>query len=198
VTKEPSEDSRLSRLVNQASEGATPSVEVVQPQAESNRTPPLTVVTAVIAALQAHGVVAAVGGSGLLAALGLINQVRDWDVSCDAPTETVEAALHSTGLRYTRAVAGDGQHATRARFAVVAEDHEVDVLVGFAIRDGGHVIPLPTRVTSRWRGLPMADPTVWLTAYRLLGRHQRADCLDAWLDESTGSSAPVVSQEPSA
>jgi hypothetical protein len=80
------------------------------------------VVTDVIAALQVHGVVAAVGGSGLLAALGLVDQVRDWDVTTDAATETVEVALRSTGLTYTRTVAGDQQYATRARFAVVAAD----------------------------------------------------------------------------
>jgi hypothetical protein len=192
VTNDRIEDWRRARLNINVSAGATPAAEIVQPQAESNRIPPLTVVTAVIAALQGYGAVAAVGGSGLLAALGLVTQVRDWDVTTDAPTETVEVALNSTGLTYTRSVAGDGQHATRARFAVVAEDHEVDVLVGFAIREGTHVVPLPTRITCSWRGLPMADPTVWLTAYRLLGRHDRADCLKAWLDESPGLPTPVV------
>jgi len=142
-------------------------------------TPPLSAVVAVLDALQARGAVAAVGGSGLLAALGLIGRVRDWDVTTDAPTQTVQAALSDTGLPVVVASAGQGGYATRARFV----GHDVDVLVGFALRDHGHVVPLPTTVTRIWRGLPIADPEVWLQAYRLLGRQDRADLLQRWHHE---------------
>ncbi len=146
-------------------------------------TPPLSAVVAVLDALQARGAVAAVGGSGLLAALGLIGRVRDWDVTTDAPTQTVQAALSATGLPVVVASAGQGGYATRARFAVRGVGHDVDVLVGFALRDHGHVVPLPTRVTRIWRGLPIADPEVWLQAYRLLGRQDRAALLQRWHHE---------------
>jgi hypothetical protein len=79
--------------------------------------------------------------------------------------------------------AGEGDYATRARFAVHGVGHDVDVLVGFAVRDHDDVVPLPTRVTRSWLGLPMADPAVWLRAYRLLGRHDRADLLQHWYDD---------------
>lgn len=125
---------------------------------------------------------AAAGGSGLLAALGLIDRVRDWHVTTDAPTQTVQAALSATGLPVAPASAGQGSFATRARFAVRGVGHDVDVLVGFSLRDRGQVFPLPTRVTRTWRGLPIADPMVWLRAYRLLGRHDRADQLQHWYD----------------
>ncbi len=148
------------------------------------QTPPLAAVVAVVNALQAQGAVAAVGGSGLLAALGLVDWVRDWDVTTDAPTQTVQAALSATGLPVDPAPAGQGSYATRARFAVRGVAHDVDVLVGFALRDHGHVVPLPTRVTRTWRGLPIADPMVWLRAYRLLGRQDRADLLQHWHDQS--------------
>jgi len=121
-----------------------------------------------------------VGGSGLLAALGLINRVRDWDVTTDAPTPTVQAALSATGLPVVATSAGCGTYATRARFAVRGAGHDVDVLVGFALRNQGHVVPLPTRITRIWRGLPIADPEVWLQAYQLLGRKDRADLLQHW------------------
>lgn len=156
------------------------------PEPETLRTPPLPVVASVIAALQGHGAVAAVGASGLLAALGLVDQVRDWDVTTDASTGTVQAALRSTGLPYRRVTAGEGRYASRARFTVSAPDHEVEVLVGFAMRDSGSVVPLPTRVTGSWRGLPVADPAVWLLAYRLLGRDERAAPLQGWLDGVSG------------
>jgi hypothetical protein len=149
----------------------------------SAQTPPLSVVTAVLEALQAHDAVAAVGGSGLLAALGLVDSVRDWDVTTDAATETVEAALAGVaGAAVTAASAGEAGYATRARFIVHSDDHDVDVLVGFALLEQQQVVPLPTRVTRMWRGLPIADPAVWLQAYRLLGRHHRADMLQRWLD----------------
>jgi hypothetical protein len=149
----------------------------------SARTPPLSVVTVVVAALQAHGAVAAVGGSGLLAALRLVDSVRDWDVTTDAATQTVEAALAGIpGTAVTSAPAGETGYATRARFIVHGDDHDVDVLVGFALFDHEEVVSLPTRVTRTWRGLPIADPAVWLQAYRLLGRHHRADLLQRWLD----------------
>lgn len=154
------------------------------------RTPPLTVVAAVVAALRAHGAVAAVGGSGLLAALGLAERVRDWDLTTDAATDTVEAALASTGLGYTRVSAGEGRFETRARFCVPGGDHEVEVLVGFAVRDGDRLVPLPTRVGGHWRGLPVADPAVWVRAYRLLGREDRAERLQRWVDEQPQPRAP--------
>lgn len=151
--------------------------------AASPRTPPFETVVEVVEALRAHGAEAAVGGSGLLAALGLVDHVRDWDVTTDAQTATVEAALRSMGVTYTPTTAGGGVYGTRARFIVAAHDHEVDVLVGFALRDGDRIVPLPTRVTRTWRGLPMADPLIWLRAYRLLGQWERADRLQEWMDE---------------
>jgi len=148
-------------------------------------TPPLLVVEAVLDAIHGHGAVAAVGGSGLLAALGLVDRVRDWDVTTDAPTETVEAALQASGLPAGPAPAGEGSYATRARFVVRGVDHNIDVLIGFALRDNkGNAVPLPTRVTRIWRGLPIADPEVWLRAYRLLQRHDRADLLQHWHEEA--------------
>jgi hypothetical protein len=146
-------------------------------------TPPFDVVATVVAALRAHGAEAAIGGSGLLAALGLVEQVRDWDVTTDTDTGVVERALRSTGLPYRRSTAGDGPYRSRARVIVAADEHDVDVLVAFAVQDGDRVVPLPTRVTRTWRGLPIADPLVWRDAYRLLGRTERAVLLQNWIDE---------------
>jgi hypothetical protein len=149
----------------------------------SASTPPLAVVRTVIRALEQRGAVAAVGGSGLLLALGLTDTARDWDVTTDTEVTTVETALRSTGLPFRRVPAGDGSYATRARFLVQGEDHEVDVLVGFAVRIGDDDRGFPTRVTHTWQGLPMGDPEVWLAAYRALGRPERALALERWLDE---------------
>lgn len=136
-----------------------------------------------LAALAAHGVEAAIGGSGLLAALGLVDRVRDWDVTTDGSVELVRAALDDTGLPYRSAAVRDGVYATRERYVVSAPDHEVDVIVGFAVHSAAAdgVVPLPTTITGHWRGLPLADPEVWALAYRLIGRADRAAVLERWL-----------------
>lgn len=126
--------------------------------------------------------VTALGGSGLLAALGLIDRVRDWDLTTDAEPELVATALRAAQLEHAEVTAGDGGYATRARFLVDGGDHEVDLLVGFGFRVGGSTIPIPTRVTGHWQGLPLGDPVKWAHAYRLMGRTGRADTLQTWLD----------------
>jgi hypothetical protein len=68
------------------SEVQTASVEEAAP-----RTPPFQVVSQVLAALRRHGAEAAIGGSGLLAALGLVDQVRDWDVTTEIDHQRPES-----------------------------------------------------------------------------------------------------------
>jgi hypothetical protein len=131
--------------------------------------------------MRERGLVTAIGGSGLLASLGLVEEVHDWDLTTDAPTHSVVEALRSAGWPFRNATVRDGVYATRDRFAVEGADHEVDVLVGFAAYDGDQVVHLPTRVTGHWNDLPMADPVVWARAYRLIGRTDRAALLDEWL-----------------
>ncbi len=145
--------------------------------------PPLDTVKAVLAALEDAGICAAVGGSGLLAALGLVDRAGDWDLTTDADPERVEAALTVAGISSVRDPSRDDGYATKAWLHAGGENHDVDILLGFAIRANGTVVNLPTRITRRWLGLPIADPTVWAMAYRLMGRHDRADLLDGWLRE---------------
>ena len=143
--------------------------------------PGTEVLRAVLAALGDAGIEAAVGGSGLLAALGLVVRVRDWDLTTDADPPAVEAALTSAGIPYSPQSSHEGTWATRARLHVDGGDHDIDILIGFAIRAGETVHVLPSRVTGHWLGLPLADPVVWAQAYRLIGRHHRAATLEAWL-----------------
>jgi len=143
--------------------------------------PDVTTVRGVLAALSGASLVAAVGGSGLLAALGLVDHARDWDVTTDADPRLVEAALAVARIPFTRGPSGDGRFATCARLCVDGGDHDIDVIVGLALRVGESVERLPTRITGCWLGLPLADPAVWARAYRLMGRPGPADLLDTWL-----------------
>lgn len=152
-------------------------------------TPPLQPVTAIVADFEARGWPVALGGSVVLAALGLVETVRDWDVTVEAAPDAVLAALHALGLSTRDATAPEPPFATAARFVVDAGDHELDVLVGFALRDGSAAWPVPVRVWRRWRGLPVAHPGDWERAYRLMGRHDRAAALashpeaSAWMEQ---------------
>ncbi len=142
--------------------------------------PGLAVVRRVVTSLEERGLDAAIGGSGLLAALGLTDVVRDWDVTTDGPASTVEAALGSAGFPYRECPAGEGDFASAARYVVDGGSHEVDVIVGFALRLDGRTVELPTRVSAMWCGLPLADPVIWEQAYRLLGDGRKADLLSRW------------------
>lgn len=146
------------------------------------RIPPLDVVERLVRSLRARGMEPAVGGSGLLVALGLAEEANDWDVTVDAPDDAVRRVLDEDGFAYSDGTSGDGLYATERRYVVDGGDHSVDLLVGFALQaeDGG-VERVPARVTGTWNGLPLADPAVWARAYELLGRPAKAAALRDWL-----------------
>jgi hypothetical protein len=149
--------------------------------------PDPTAAREVLARLECHGLVGAMGGSGLLAALGLIRVVHDWDITTDGPPSSVEIALNEVGYPFRSGSAGGEGFATAALYVVDAASHKVDVIVGFALRSEGRTIDLPTRVTGSWRGLPLADPSVWEQAYRMMGQTAKADLLAAWLERADSS-----------
>lgn len=140
--------------------------------------PPLDTVGRIVSALEAQGIPTAVGGSAVLASRGLVERVRDWDVTCGGDPAEVSALLDALGLTWTAPQSTGHPFATRARYVVDAGDHEIDVLVGFAAWNGDRVEELPVRTASRWLGLPIADPHVWARAYRLIGRPERAIVLE--------------------
>lgn len=141
------------------------------------RTPPLTLVSHVQRVLSRRSIPSAVGGSGLLASLGLIGTVNDWDLVADAQPAAVEAALDELSLRYSRAEQS-GVFRTQALFTIDAGDHQIDVLVRFALQGPNGVIDIPARLGHWWRGLQMAEPEDWYLAYRLMGRQARAELLE--------------------
>jgi hypothetical protein len=133
------------------------------------------------------GVDVVLGGSGLLAALGIVEVVRDWDLTTDASAQEVEAALDALGVRFERAAAHP-RLASQGCFVVDAGDHTIDVISRFAVRSAQGVVAITSASSGRWRGVPLAEPAQWARAYRLMGRDQRADVLEAWLRSRTDSS----------
>lgn len=140
-------------------------------------TPPFGAVTRLVDALRSAGLTPALGGSGLLVALGLADTAHDWDLTVDAPEARVRAALDAGGFSYADRTSDTAPYATARRFVIAAGDHEIDLLLHFALHGPAGPEPLPTRVTGTWRGLPLADPVVWARAYDLLGRPEKAAAL---------------------
>lgn len=134
--------------------------------------PPKEPLIRLLERLQAAGIEAAVGGSGLLFPLGLVGKVNDWDLTTDGAPEQVRAALD--GLSWEDRTGGF-DYATAGRFVVFAGDMEIDLICRFAVAGEAGVVRLPTLVTGHWQGIPLGSLEVWAAAYWLIGRTQKAE-----------------------
>jgi len=152
--------------------------------------PPREPLLALLARLRERHLPHALGASGLLAALGLIDRVNDWDVTVDAPIDALEAAC--AGLDFTRH-GNSGCHADhKLGFAV----ERIELIADFAFFVPGGVVRIPTAVTGLWQGVPVGSPTAWAAAYALMGaledsprRRDRAEALFAWLAKAPAEPA---------
>lgn len=150
--------------------------------------PPLPPLREVVERLEARGITVALGGSGLLAALGLEIRVRDWDLTTDAAQADVAAVLSPLAPAL---VGSSGIHADSK---VMLPALDVEVICRFAfVADAGGVIRIPTVVTRRWQGVPIGSPEAWAAAYTLLGRTPKAERLFEWL-ERHGADAAVLAR----
>jgi hypothetical protein len=121
--------------------------------------------------LEARGVVVALGGSGLLAALGLTQRVGDWDLTTDAELDLVLEAV--AGMAHERC----GSSGIHVDHKLRLRGGEIEVIVGFAIRWNGAVARIPTLVTGQWHDVPVGSPEAWAVAYALLGRPEKSALL---------------------
>jgi hypothetical protein len=144
---------------------------------------PTEVLTRLLELCHAGRMQVALGGSALLASQGLTDVIRDWDVTTDAPPARVRHVLEGLGLPFHERTIRRDPYRTRQLLAIDADDHSIDVIVGFALlAPDGTLVELPSRVCATWNGLPIADPAVWYQAYTLLGRPDRATLLRPFVD----------------
>lgn len=149
--------------------------------------PPLEPLRSTLARLAAAGVPHALGASGLCAALGLVDVVRDWDVTCDADLATLE-----------RFFAGEpqarfGNSGCHADHKLNLRGGEIELIARFAFFVPRGVVRIPTIVTRTWNGVPVGSPESWAVAYALMGeyddaehrerRRSRSEALFGWLAE---------------
>ncbi len=137
--------------------------------------PPLAPLREVVERLEGAGIACALGGSGLLMALGLVEQVHDWDLTTDASPAAVLAALAGRDLVL------HGNSGDHADHKVVTAGGAIEVIARFAFRVPGGVARIPTIVSGRWRGVPLGSAEAWAAAYVLLGRPAKAELLFAHL-----------------
>lgn len=121
------------------------------------------------------------GGSGLLYSLGLTDQVRDWDLTTDAPIEAVTDALQ--GIAWTRAVSGDYPFASSYRLSIPSDMLPIDLIGGFAIHSETGLCRLPSYSSGVWEQIRMGSPEVWAVAYSLMNREEKAQKLLAYLQK---------------
>ena len=116
--------------------------------------------------LQAARVPCALGGSGLLAGLGLVDHVRDWDITAEGDVTAIAALFGD--LPHELA----GNSGIHADHKVMLAGEKVEVIVNFAFAVAGPVIRIPTLARRMWNGVPLASPEAWAVAYALMGEYE--------------------------
>jgi len=133
--------------------------------------PPLAPLLDVIARLEGAGLTCALGGSALLAHLHLIHEVRDWDVTAEADPPAIRAALADLPAEEF------GESGVHADHKLTLAGIDVEVIARLAFLTAGGVCRIPTRISERVHGIPMASPEAWAVAYTLLERAEKAELL---------------------
>ena len=137
-------------------------------ESASERHPPLPPLVALIGSLERAGIACVLGGSGLLWALDLVDQVHDWDLQTDASDDAVRAAL--AGYETTH----HGNDTLHADSKVGVAAAHTEVICRFAFFAPAGVVHLPALRSGVWRGVPLASPEVWAVAYALLAAGERS------------------------
>jgi hypothetical protein len=137
----------------------------------STPTPPIEPLLEVAAILRLAGVRFALGGSGLLHALGLGGRVGDWDLTTDADLSMIYRIFESAPQERC---GPSGVHAdTKLRLF----SGMVELIVGMTFQTPAGLCRVPTLPAGEWRGIPLASPEAWAVAYSLLGREEKAGLL---------------------
>jgi hypothetical protein len=155
-------------------------------------TPPIEPLHRALARLEAAGIPHALGASGLCASLGLVERVNDWDVTCDADLDTL------AGVFADEPHERFGNSGCHADHKLNLEGGGIELIARFAFFVPGGIVRILTRITGRWRGVPVGSPEGWAVAYALMGeledsarRRERAELLFAHL-ASAGADAEAV------
>jgi hypothetical protein len=145
--------------------------------------------------MDAAGIPWAIGASGLLASLGLVDQVNDWDVQVDRDPEPLRALYPD--LPYTF----HGHGGCHADWKLAFEAERTELIPHFAFFVRGGIVRVRMHDSTTWHGLPIASPEGWAVAYGIMGmldepslrerRAARSELLFAWLAANGADDARV-------
>lgn len=139
--------------------------------------------------LKESGISYALGGSGLLHALGLVEQVNDWDLLVECSKEKLLKVIE--GYSWQEQSSGDGLFASEYRIQVVPIS--IDFIGYFALRSTKGIVKLPIDkghgegkrnregYKGSWQGIPLSTPETWYVAYKMMGRESKAELLYNYL-----------------
>jgi hypothetical protein len=152
------------------------------------RTPAIGALRDVLARLAGAGFAPALGGSALLARLGLLDggAVHDWDLVVDAPAREVWGAVRELEPRYA---GSSGRHADEK---LMLPTHGLEIICGFAFHAPGGIVRIPATVGEVVDGIPFATPEAWLVAYALLERDARVQAMLGWFAREGARAARVA------
>ena len=125
--------------------------------------PPLEPMRAITVRLDAAGIEWGVGASGLLASLGLVDEVNDWDIQVEAAPEELQALYADEPHVF------HGHGGCHADWKLAFTEARTEIIPRFAFFVPGGVVRVRLAVSGHWRGLPIASPEGWACAYWLMG-----------------------------
>jgi hypothetical protein len=156
-------------------------------------TPPLAPLREVLATLDRAELPHAIGASGLLMALGLVDRVNDWDVTVEADVDTLAGLF--PGRDFTRHGNSGGHADHKLTFAA----EKIELIARFAFFVPGGIVRVPTVVTRTWQGVPIGSPAAWAAAYAIMAdqendarRAARAELLFEWIARSDAPDAGLA------
>ena len=150
-------------LLEALAEGAA--AVLAEAAAPALRLPPVEPLRRLTERLDAAGIEWGVGASGLLASLGLVDEVNDWDVQLEAEPDAVRALY--ADLPY----AFHGHGGCHADWKLGFEAARTELIPRFAFFVPAGIVRVRLAVSRHWRGLPIASPEGWACAYWLMGAH---------------------------
>jgi hypothetical protein len=139
------------------------------------RTPPRAPLHVAVERLERAGFTVALGGSGLLAALGLGTEVRDWDLTVDVPARVLWQHVDDWQPVYA------GSSGIHADEKLMFPDRALEFICNFAFTTPAGLVRIPTIVSARVDGVPLGSPEAWAVAYALLERPEKSQALLAHL-----------------
>jgi hypothetical protein len=156
--------------------------------------PPIAPLLEIGTRLDQAGLAWALGGSGLLLALGLVDRANDWDVTCDVPAAVAAAAL--AGVPHSMS----GNSGVHADEKLMFAEARTELICRFAFFTPVGISYLPTAIRGRWNGIPLASAEVWAVGYALMAelegserRRARADLLFSYLARH-GADRDIIAQ----